>query len=58
MTDLLVVPRIEFGQLTDDELGSDLDEGEVCVCFFFKRSFTWHFFFRMKVLYFQVKKSS
>ena len=29
IADLVVVPRIEFGQLTDDELGSDLDEGEV-----------------------------
>ncbi|CAM9275034.1 unnamed protein product [Ectocarpus sp. 6 AP-2014] len=26
--DLMVVPRIEFGQMTDDEMGSDLDEGE------------------------------
>ncbi|CAM9527693.1 unnamed protein product [Ectocarpus fasciculatus] len=25
---LMVVPRIEFGQMTDDEMGSDLDEGE------------------------------
>lgn len=29
IADLVMVPRIEFGQLTDDELGSDLDEGEV-----------------------------
>ncbi|CAM9455074.1 unnamed protein product [Sphacelaria rigidula] len=28
ITDLLVVPRIEFGQLTDDEADSDFDEGE------------------------------
>lgn len=28
---LLVVPRIEFGELTDDELVSDLDEGEVSI---------------------------
>lgn len=35
MAGLLVVPRIEFGQLTDDELGSDLDEGEVRIFFSF-----------------------
>lgn len=29
IADLVVVPRIEYGLLTDDELGSDLDEGEV-----------------------------
>ncbi|CBN79741.1 expressed unknown protein [Ectocarpus siliculosus] len=28
VADLMVVPRIEFGQMTDDEMGSDLDEGE------------------------------
>lgn len=29
IADLVIVPRIEFGELTDDELGSDFDEGEV-----------------------------
>lgn len=33
IADLVVVPRIEFGQLTDDEMSSDLDEGEVRVRF-------------------------
>lgn len=28
--DLVIVPRIEYGHLTDEELGSDFDEGEVC----------------------------
>ena len=32
IAELAVVPRIEFDHLTDDELGFDLDEGEVRVC--------------------------
>ncbi|CAM9234196.1 unnamed protein product [Scytosiphon promiscuus] len=28
IADLMAVPRIEFEQLTDDEMSSDLDEGE------------------------------
>ena len=33
IAELVVVPRIEFGQLTDDEMSSDLDEGEVRLLF-------------------------
>ena len=35
ITELAVVPRIEFDHLTDDELGFDLDEGEVRIFFFY-----------------------
>lgn len=35
IAELAVVPRIEFDHLTDDELGFDLDEGEVRVYFLF-----------------------